>query len=95
MIFTDLLTKNQNDFKLADKYVKYVDDKAEYYIEDEYGVLFLTSTSLKEITKGNEFGHYINELGQIYKSCYTNKYNELVKYYNLFAKTYEQLQFEI
>lgn len=95
MIFTDLLDNTSNDFLPADKYVKRIDEYAEYYIETEFGVMFLTPAKLQKVTKGDEFGYYKNELGQIYESCYTNKYKELVKYYNLFAKTYEQLQFEI
>lgn len=108
MIFTNLLDNTSNDFLPADKYVKRIDEYAEYYIETEFGVMFLTPAKLQKVTKGDEFGYYKNELGQIYENCYTNKYKELVKHYELFAKkdeqlvkhykqfkTYEQLQFDI
>lgn len=106
MIFTDLLDNTSNDFLPADKYVKRIDKYAEYYIETEFGVMFLTPAKLQKVTKGHEFGYYKNELGQIYENCYTSKYKELVKHYELFAKKdeqlvkhykllYEQLQFDL
>ena len=64
----------------ADKYVKWVDKEATYMADIGTYTLMLIPSDKTEIEAGYEYMTYkVNE--EMYESCLTSKYDELVKFY--------------
>lgn len=67
-----------NELKEADKYIKCVFPKAEFYIDYEHALVFERIGEDKEIDL--DYHTVIN--GVAYDGTFTSNYNELVKYFD-------------
>lgn len=68
------------DVVAADKYVKQVDENATYMADIGTYTLMLIPSNKTTIEAGYEYMTYkVNE--EMYESCLTSKYDELVKFY--------------
>lgn len=77
------------DIVAADKYVKWVDKEAAYMADIGTYTLMLIPSDKTEIETGYEYMTYkVND--EMYESCLTSKYNELVRLYGS-QTLYEQL----